>query len=311
MRFLNRLKEDDEACSVALKDADLMLFHKLSPLLKRNTNGTYSPVSLSSSDLSSLLQRLAADLTLLQDSVLIGCSRQDRAHFCLDLAAVDSASVEEESGGKFIDLRKSLFLLSAAEAPLVAKGQALLRWHQSHVFCSFTGKPTRRNRAGSQRQSPASAIYYPQMSPVVIALVHDGKRCLLGRQASFPPGLYSALAGFCDMGESVEEAVRREVAEEVGLEVQTVSYSCSQHWPFPNSSFMIGCFAAVNPSHSELSVDRSELQDARWFGLNEVEAGLRVKTIKKGDPVVTWFPPRHAIGRRLIAEWAELQRCTL
>lgn len=74
---------------------------------------------------------------------------------------------------------------------------------------------------------------------------------------------------------------------------------------------MIGCFAAVNPSHSELSVDRSELQDARWFGLNEVEAGLRVKTIKKGDPVVTWFPPRHAIGRRLIAEWAELQRCTL
>uniref|UniRef100_A0A3Q3JCG3 Nudix hydrolase domain-containing protein n=1 Tax=Monopterus albus TaxID=43700 RepID=A0A3Q3JCG3_MONAL len=142
---------------------------------------------------------------------------------------------------------------------------------------------TRRNQAGSQRVCSSSGIvYYPKMSPVVIALVSDGKRCLLGRQSSFPRGMYSALAGFCDMGqayllitsahlvsclhtcltylsllvvpgESLEEALCREVAEEVGLEVQSVSYSSSQHWPFPHSSFMLGCHATVSPAHTQVS----------------------------------------------------------
>uniref|UniRef100_A0A8C6U000 NAD(+) diphosphatase n=1 Tax=Neogobius melanostomus TaxID=47308 RepID=A0A8C6U000_9GOBI len=238
-----------------------MLFHSLQPLLKRNQDHSFSSVSLHCHDVNSLLRKLGADLSVIQDSILIGCSDRGHAHFCLDLAAVDAAAVEEESGGKFVDLRKSYFLLSESKAPLVAKSQALLRWHQTHRFCSCSGKLTQRNRAGSHRFTAGTQNYsYPQMSPVVIALVHDGTRCLLGRQASFPPGLYSALAGFCDMGESVEESVRREVAEEAGLEVLSVTYSSSQHWPFPNSSFMIGCFAAVSPAHSQLSVDRSALR---------------------------------------------------
>lgn len=312
MRFLNSLKEDDEACGKALSDSDLMLFHGLRPLLKTASDGSLSSVSLPATDVSSLLQRLGADSTLLQESVLIGCSEQGHAHFCLDLAPVDPASVEEDSGGRFVDLRKAFFLLPDSQAPLVAKSQALLRWHHTHRFCSVSGRPNERNRAGSHRTGPGNHFIYPQMSPVVIALVHDGSRCLLGRQASFPPGLYSALAGFCDMGECVEEAVRREVAEEAGLEVQTVTYHSSQHWPFPNSSFMIGCFAAVDLAHSELSVDHSELEDARWFSVEEIEAGLKVKTPpRRGQPVVTWFPPSHAIGHRLISEWAGLQRRTM
>ncbi|KAJ0059428.1 hypothetical protein NL108_017879 [Boleophthalmus pectinirostris] len=310
MRFLNRLKQDDVFCAESVSDSDLILFHSLKPLLKKNPDRSFSSVSLHHRELNSLLQKLGADPSIIQESVLIGCSDRGSALFCLDLAAVDvAAAVEEESGAVFVDLRKSFFLLSDSEAPLVAKAQALLRWHQTHRFCSFSGKPTERNRSGTQRVTAGSTvIHYPQMSPVVIALVHDGSRCLLARQASFPPGLYSALAGFCDMGESVEEAVRREVAEEAGLEVLSVTYSGSQHWPFPNSSFMIGCFAAVSPTHSQLSVDHSELEDAQWFDLKQIQTGLQTAPPKKGAPVVTWFPPRHAIGHWLIAEWAEQQR---
>nr|XP_046233424.1 nucleoside diphosphate-linked moiety X motif 13 isoform X2 [Scatophagus argus] len=147
------------------------------------------------------------------------------------------------------------------------------------------------------------------MSPVVIVLVSAGKRCLLGRQSSFPRGMFSALAGFCDMGESLEETVCREVAEEVGLEVHSVSYSSSQHWPFPHSSFMLGCHASVNPAYTQLNVDHSELEDARWFSLEEVNLALQVKTPpKRGDPQVLWLPPKHAIANRLITEWTDHQR---
>ncbi|XP_034721160.1 nucleoside diphosphate-linked moiety X motif 13 isoform X2 [Etheostoma cragini] len=149
------------------------------------------------------------------------------------------------------------------------------------------------------------------MSPVVIVLVSDGKRCLLGRQLSFPRGMYSALAGFCDMGETLEEALRREVAEEVGLRVLSVSYSSSQHWPFPHSSFMIGCHATVSPAHTQLSVDQSELEDARWFSLEEVSTALQVKPQPPRAPPAPpalWLPPKHALANRLISEWAEQQR---
>uniref|UniRef100_A0A3Q3G5V3 Nudix (nucleoside diphosphate linked moiety X)-type motif 13 n=1 Tax=Labrus bergylta TaxID=56723 RepID=A0A3Q3G5V3_9LABR len=198
--YLNRLKEDDEACAAALQDAHIFLFHRLSPLLQPNGKGTFTPRT---TDVQSILERLGSDQTLLKESVLIGCSEQKQAQFCLDVGDLDRATVEEEFKGKFIDLRKAFFLLREAEAPLVAKGQALLRWHQTSRFCSATGQPTTSNQAGSQRVCSSNGIvYYPKMSPVVIVLVSDGKRCLLGRQPSFPPGLYSALAGFCDMGQT-------------------------------------------------------------------------------------------------------------
>ncbi|XP_070783370.1 NAD(P)H pyrophosphatase NUDT13, mitochondrial [Enoplosus armatus] len=149
------------------------------------------------------------------------------------------------------------------------------------------------------------------MSPVVIVLVSDGKRCLLGRQSSFPWGMYSALAGFCDMGETLEETLSREVAEEVGLEVLSISYSSSQHWPFPHSSFMLGCHASVSPAHTQLNVDHTELEDARWFSLEEITSALQVKTPpRRGDPPVLWLPPKHAIANRLITEWTDRQRCS-
>ncbi|XP_036429049.1 nucleoside diphosphate-linked moiety X motif 13 isoform X2 [Colossoma macropomum] len=220
--------------------------------------------------------------------------------------------MEQLCDGVFMDLRTAFFMLRGPETTLVAKGQALLRWHQTHGFCSATGQPTVRNQSGSQRVCPYSGItYYPQMAPVVIVLVSDGNRCLLGRQSSFPPGMYSALAGFCDLGETLEETLRREVAEEVGLEVDTLQYSASQHWPFPQSSFMLACHATVNPDKTQLILDKAELEDARWCSLEEILAALQVKYPHR-DPNATqagfWVPPDFAVANRLIQEWADQQQ---
>ncbi|KAM9700130.1 NAD(P)H pyrophosphatase NUDT13, mitochondrial isoform 6-T6 [Menidia menidia] len=214
MRFLDRLKRDDGACLEALRDGSVLLFHRLRPLL-RAEGGAVRPVAMATPELQSVLLRSGSDGSLLNESVLIGCSQQNQAQFCLDVGELEEASIAGECGGAFTDLRKAFFLLPGPKAPLVAKAQALLRWHQTHRFCSSSGQPTQKNQAGSQRTSGATVHYPQQMAPVVIVLVSDGTRCLLGRQASFPPGLYSALAGFCDMGETLEEALRREVAEEL------------------------------------------------------------------------------------------------
>ncbi|XP_030629496.1 NAD(P)H pyrophosphatase NUDT13, mitochondrial isoform X2 [Chanos chanos] len=266
-------------------------------------------------EVQGILEKLGKDKQLVDESVLIGCTEENEAQFSLDLGEIEQSEVEQLCGGVFVDLRKAFFLLRAHEAPLVAKGQALLRWHQSHKFCSATGQPTFRNQSGSQRVCHSSGFtYYPMMAPVVIVLVSDGNRCLLGRQATFPPGMYSALAGFCDMGETVEETVHREIAEEVGLEVQSLQYSGSQHWPFPQSSFMVACHATVNPDKTEVSVDKVELDDARWFTLEEVTEALQRKKPPrnpKGEPPTFWVPPSYAIANRLISEWAQQQQLKL
>ncbi|XP_024905103.1 nucleoside diphosphate-linked moiety X motif 13 isoform X2 [Pteropus alecto] len=217
--------------------------------------------------------------------------------------------METELKGSFIDLRKALFWLNVKDASLLSTAQALLRWHDAHQFCSRSGQPTKKNMAGSKRVCPSNKIiYYPQMAPVVITLVSDGTRCLLARQSSFPKGMYSALAGFCDIGESLEEAVRREVAEEVGLEIERLKFSASQHWPFPNSSLMIACHATVKPGQTEIQVNVRELEAAAWFSHDEV-----ITALKRNDPYTQqqneafpfWVPPKLAIANQLIREWVE------
>ncbi|XP_029397488.1 nucleoside diphosphate-linked moiety X motif 13 isoform X4 [Mus pahari] len=222
--------------------------------------------------------------------------------------------MEAELGGSFIKLRQALFQLNSVDSSLLFTAQALLRWHDSHQFCSRSGQPTQKNMAGSKRVCPSNKIiYYPQMAPVVITLVSDGARCLLARQSSFPKGLYSALAGFCDIGESVEEAVQREVAEEVGLEVENIQYSASQHWPVPNSSLMIACHATVKPGHTEIQVNLKELEAAAWFRLDEVVTALRRKgslALQPSEASQLLLPPKLAVAHHLIKKWVETQSCS-
>ena len=189
-----------------------------------------------------------------------------------------------------------LSLLDAAEAPTFAAALSLANWHRRHRHCSVCGRPTEPNRGGWSRACDScGAEHYPRVDPVVIMLAeHDG-RLLLGRQPQYPPGRYSALAGFVEPGESIEAAVARELQEEAGIAVRDVRYLASQPWPFPNS-LMIGAWARAEDD--SLRIDTNELEDARWFGRDEVVAALHDQSTCSFQA-----PPRTAIARTLLELW--------
>ena len=153
-------------------------------------------------------------------------------------------------------------------------------------------------QGGYRRDCPAcNAQYFPRTDPVAIMLAIDGDRCLMGRQARFAPGTYSCLAGFIEPGETIEDAVRREIAEEAGIRIGAVVYHASQPWPFP-MTLMIGCFAQA--TSTEIVPDTDELEDCRWFTREETLAMLAGE---HADGLAT--PPRMAIAHTLIRAWAE------
>ncbi|WP_345814159.1 NAD(+) diphosphatase [Paraburkholderia sp. PREW-6R] len=163
-------------------------------------------------------------------------------------------------------------LVAESVLGIMAEAKSMLDWHGRHSFCANCGTATRVAAAGWQRVCDAcGARHFPRVDPVVIMLVIDGERCLLGRQRQFAPGMYSALAGFVEPGETIEDAVRREVMEEAHVTCAEVVYFASQPWPFP-SSLMMGCFARA--SDTDIVVDTTELEDARWFSRAQVAAML-------------------------------------
>ena len=186
--------------------------------------------------------------------------------------------------------------LDDAEAPLFACALSLANWHGRHLFCSACGHATKVARGGWSRRCPAcGAEHFPRCDPVVIMLVEYDGRLLLGRQPHYPPGRFSALAGFAEPGETIEAAVAREIKEEAGIEIADVRYVASQPWPFP-SSLMIGCRAWA--LDDRLTIDFTELDDARWFTRAEVGAALA------GDAGSAFLaPPRFAIARTLLDDW--------
>jgi NAD+ diphosphatase len=186
--------------------------------------------------------------------------------------------------------------LHAHDAPLFAAALSLAGWHSRHGFCATCGSATEIVRCGWSRRCPScSAEHYPRVDPVVIMLVEHEDSLLLGRQPQYPPGRYSALAGFVEVGETIEDAVAREILEEAGVEVDRVRYIASQPWPFP-SSLMIGCVAAARSA--ALTIDYGELDDARWFTREEVAESL------SGQPGAPFLaPPRWAIARSLLEHW--------
>jgi NAD+ diphosphatase len=169
----------------------------------------------------------------------------------------------------FAELRTHMVALAPRDAELAATARGLLGWHRSHGFCARCGAPSAAERAGWMRRCTAcGAAHFPRTDPVAIMLVTRGDHALLGRSPGFPEGMYSLLAGFIEPGETVEAAVRREVAEESGVRVGRVGYMASQPWPFP-ASLMIGCHAeAVS---AEIRVDPTELEDAIWITRRELQ----------------------------------------
>jgi NAD+ diphosphatase len=183
--------------------------------------------------------------------------------------------------------------LDDLEAGLLAQAVAILQWHDRHRFSPLTGAATTIEQAGWVQRDPTDGtVFFPRTDPAVIMLVHDGAdRLVLGRQAAWPPGRFSILAGFVEPGESAEAAVAREVAEEVGLRVTDVRYVGSQPWPFPQS-LMLGFVARVEGS-DELVVDPTEIEEAHWFTREQLRAG-------EGPAAL---PPPVSIARHIIDRW--------
>ncbi|KQM31348.1 NAD(+) diphosphatase [Sphingomonas sp. Leaf10] len=193
-------------------------------------------------------------------------------------------------------LMTALADMPAGEAALYGIARSLIDWHVRHGFCANCGQATSVSRAGWARAcGGCGAQHFPRTDPVVIMAVEHGDRVLLGRQPSWPPGRYSTLAGFVEVGESIEEAVAREVFEEAGVRVGAVRYVASQPWPFP-SQLMIGCIAVAGDDR--LRIDTAELEDAFWATRDEVRAALA------GDSGRFVAPPAYAIAHSLLAAWA-------
>jgi NAD+ diphosphatase len=220
--------------------------------------------------------------------VLLGWFHDAR---CLLAELPAGSSFELPPGTQFAELRPLTAVLPADEAGLLAYARALIIWRARHRYCGVCGAPTSATHAGHClvcTNPDCAHEYFPRIDPAIIVLVSDGERALLGRQASWPARRYSPIAGFVEPGESLEDAVVREVAEETGVAVREVCYHSSQPWPFP-SSVMLGFQARAAPD-SEVRVG-GELEDARWFTREQVHSGEALT------------PPTQSISWRLIETW--------
>ncbi len=198
---------------------------------------------------------------------------------------------------RFSDPRAAAMRLDLAETAIFSHARSLVLWRERHRFCSACGTSTRQTEGGQKRVCDSCrAEHFPRTDPVVIMLAVDGDQCLLGRQAAWPPRMWSALAGFIEVGETIEEACARELEEESGvkIDVGTVRYIACQPWPFP-SSLMIGVIAQA--TQTDIVIDEAELESARWFSRDEVRAMLG------GTHADVDVPPKIAIARRLLEVW--------
>ena len=234
------------------------------------------------------------------EPVLLGI-RDGVSHFAIDVSELDdgASALDQDPEVRFEEVRAAAALLGPAEAAIAAQARAQVDWHARHGYCGVCGHRTEQTRGGQVRKCPScGSEHFPRTDPVVIVVVGDGDRCLLGQSRGrlSRMGMYSALAGFVDQGESIEEAVRREVAEEAGVAVGRVRYHSSQPWPFP-SSLMIGCHADAQTT--EINPDPEEMSDVNWFSREAVRLALLER-----NPELR-VPAPLAIAHHLIKAWAD------
>jgi len=250
------------------------------------------------------------DLGWVGKSILVdsGCSdsgyylgsMEDICYFAVDVNNDDDVKTQlcERTGYSFEDARSTAEGIDKPKSGILAQGRAQINWHNRHKFCSVCGGLNEPRRGGQKLQcASCGAEHFPRTDPVIIMLVYDGDRCLLGQSRGRLARMnrYSALAGFMDQGESIEEGVAREIREEAGIEIKNVRYHSSQPWPFP-SSLMIGCLAEA--ASTDIDMDPEEMTDVRWFSRDEVLLALE----KKNDELQ--LPDPIAIAHHLIRSWA-------
>jgi len=227
----------------------------------------------------------------------------DRAVFALDVSqAREPGNVGPLAGlGFFREARAAAQTASLRDAAIIAQAKAMIDWHQRHGFCPRCGAPTKLVDAGYRRLcGKCNSEHFPRVDPVVIMLATHGDACLVGRGKQFPPGMFSSLAGFVEPGETIEEAVRRELMEEAAVKVGEVTYYATQPWPFP-SSLMIGCFARAESRDAK--ADDNEIAEVRWIERSvarELISGKQLSGVR--------LPPPIAIAHHLIKTWAFADR---
>ncbi len=276
----DRLRSDADGYAAILGDwrARLLVLDGLAPRL--DENGALMWTSLADADVDAELVLLGLDT-----------ANDERPHFVAIVTGVEPSPMRSPV------MFRALSLLPAEEAAIFATALSLVTWHAEHRFCGRCGGETTLARAGWGRKCGACGKdHFPRTDPVVIMLPHYHGRALVGRQSRFPPGNYSALAGFLEPGESIEEAVRREVLEEAGITCGTVTYVASQPWPFGGAQLMIACHATA--LDETITIDPIELEAAMWVTKDEVRAALA------GDPMAPFkAPPPFAIAHSLLAHW--------
>jgi NAD+ diphosphatase len=288
------LREDVAAVAALLADPDSLhlAVWRGRNLMRAHPDGSHEAVLLTG-EAAQLLHGRAAPLAA--PVALLGLL-DGRGCFALDLSACeDPLPLLPGALGSFTDLRAVAGTLPAADAAMMAHARGLMHWRTRNRFCGVCGGPTAPRSAGNALACEGcGAQHFPRTDPAVIMLVTRGDRCLLGHSGRFPNArMYSTLAGFVEPGESLEEAVRREVREETGVEVGAVHYHSSQPWPFP-SSVMLG-FHAEGLSE-DITIDPEELKDARWFTRD---------SLRDPDALGISLPRVDSIARRLIEDWLE------
>ncbi len=282
-------REDDEYIQDLLSDSRT----RFVPVLQERNliqSGPEPKAVFVSGMMARVLTGSGADLIFL--GVIDEC-----AHFAVDIGELD---LPLDQMGEFVDLRQVGPLLFQRDGSLLAYARGMTYWHRRHRFCGVCGSPTKVIKAGHERQCTnerCKAQHFPRTDPAVIMLVTHGDQALLGRGRHFPAGMHSTLAGFVEPGESLEDAVAREVFEEVAVRVKDVRYHSSQPWPFP-ASIMLGYSAEAESM--DFTVNPDELETARWFTRAELKEA-------QGQRSSTGFflPRRDSIARRLIEDWLD------
>jgi NAD+ diphosphatase len=279
------LRRDGRFLEARLSDPESLLIPFWRNKLLVSSGGTPHPVALR---VARAPEFTAEDLEIVWLGLL-----GERACFAVDISAFDQPLAKlEEAQASFEDLRIAGSLMHASDFGTLAFARGILHWHRQHRFCGRCAAPTRVREGGHVREcEPCDIKHFPRTDPAVMILVTRGDRCLLARQPQFPGGMFSALAGFVEPGESVEECVLREAREEVGLEVSELRYFRSQSWPFPQS-LMIGF--NVTAERDDFVLDREELEEARWFSRAELR-----------EPQGFFYPPRVSLAHHMIQAFVE------
>lgn len=228
-----------------------------------------------------------------QPLIFLGVDNNEAAYFACEIA--DPAALGDL--GFFEELRPAASRLEIDKLPIIGTARSLFEWHGRNRFCANCGAPSRVVEAGWIRKCDAcDAEHYPRVDPVCIMLPTFGEKCLLGRQRGWPRGMHSALAGFIEPGEAIEEAVARETLEEAGLKVREVTLHSTQPWPLPHS-LMIGAIAEVEGDSEKIDTD--ELESGRWFTREEA------RQLIAGKHADAFCPPPFAIAHQILKTWSE------